>query len=66
MRRQPERARRAPSARERDDQRLQALADGERPKRSLRILRNDLGSAEALPTLPARVARIVPRRYTAA
>lgn len=37
-----------------------------RPKRALRVLRHNLGSAEALPTLPARLARYVPRRYTAA
>lgn len=66
MRRQPERNRRAPTEREHEDQRLAALADGERPKRSLRILQADLGSASALPDLPARVARLVPRRYTAA
>lgn len=66
MRARRERHRRTPTERERSDQRLAALADGERPKRSLRVLQADLGSAEALPTLPARVARMVPRRYTAA
>lgn len=66
MRRQRERDRRVPTERERGDQRLQARADGARPKRSLRILRADLGSADVLPTLPPRVARLVPRRYTAA
>lgn len=66
MRRPRQRNRRAPSSRENDDQRMVASGAGARPMRSLRILKTDLGRAEALPTLPARMARLVPRRYTAA
>lgn len=66
MRRPRQRNRRALSDRENTDQRLRAAGEGARPKRSLRILKTDLGSAEALPVLPARMARLVPRRYTAA